>query len=640
MSLRRGPFGVKRWAASAPPGELVAGAHFVNASTASTNWSAATDISTPCTPATAFANAAAGDTVYFRGGTYSVGQTTGDTPSYSPFMPTNSGSVGSPITFIAYPGETPILDGDVGATNSCIVIGAVGVDYITIDGFTCQAAGGVRVPTVYLFHTYGCELKNLTVNGGSSVPTYNDNLDGIRIDESGLTLVSHCVVRDIREVDGNGNDAHNAAGIKMYHNNAYWQTGGGFITVEHCQIYNCSAGIYVKSSTDDCTIRYSVLSGNMQGIYVTPQGTATQYSSDRGSVHHNLVVNPMSAHALECSGFGSDSQSTTTTGNDWDVYNNTFHMVQNMLTGNGIIGISQCESGHGWDIYNNVAYSDSSISFFNQAAAGVLATEDHNQWGPTPSAFGWGYGDIHTFAEWQASAHLEGGGAPGSGDLASDPKFSNGSGTFSLVSDYALANDSPCKGTGRSGADMGCDVTQLTGTLSGVTPPVGANGFIDTTPTGRYGDGAIDMPDTYAFAQRFVVPGTGTIEIGELGLYTYNGAASGNLCKLAIFEDDSANGCPGAMVTNSETDALAIPYPSIVKSSHTYTGTKPQVTGGSAYWIGSIQNNDNQCSRFATGGTGLYLDGSAPNYPTWPSESAWHTHTDMARDLSFFAVYV
>jgi hypothetical protein len=65
-----------------------------------------------------------GDTVCFRGGTYPTEET----------HLTRSGTAESPITFIAYPGESPILDGGNSATELLIL--DQGTSYLRISGFT------------------------------------------------------------------------------------------------------------------------------------------------------------------------------------------------------------------------------------------------------------------------------------------------------------------------------------------------------------------------------------------------------------------------------------------------------------------------------------------------------------------------
>jgi hypothetical protein len=87
-------------------------------------------IGSPCSLGYANANVAAGDTVYLKGtlGTYSV------TTSYTgAIQPTNSGTVSSPITFSAAPGETPVCDGG-GSTATAFLL--QGKSYIRITGIT------------------------------------------------------------------------------------------------------------------------------------------------------------------------------------------------------------------------------------------------------------------------------------------------------------------------------------------------------------------------------------------------------------------------------------------------------------------------------------------------------------------------
>ena len=83
-----------------------------------------------CSLAIACASAKAGDTVYLRGGTYSV------TASYGVAMPiANSGEAGPPIKWITFknaPGETPALEGTAGARMWGLLL--EGNSYVCVDG--------------------------------------------------------------------------------------------------------------------------------------------------------------------------------------------------------------------------------------------------------------------------------------------------------------------------------------------------------------------------------------------------------------------------------------------------------------------------------------------------------------------------
>ena len=102
----------------------LAGTYYVAASGGGTTWANCTNISTPCTLATANTNAAAGDTVYLRGGTYTTA-----------IVPLNSGTSGSMITFSAYTGEAPSFSN----LNPDMNLG--GKSYIRVTGMTFSDNG-------------------------------------------------------------------------------------------------------------------------------------------------------------------------------------------------------------------------------------------------------------------------------------------------------------------------------------------------------------------------------------------------------------------------------------------------------------------------------------------------------------------
>ncbi|MDD5571250.1 MAG: T9SS type A sorting domain-containing protein [Bacteroidales bacterium] len=103
-----------------------------------------------CSMATANTNAAAGDTVYLRGGTYGTG-----------LAPANSGNSTNRILFKAYNGEIPKITG----TNNAISV--QGKSYITIDGINAdgnKVFANMRTTNhVWLIN---CTLINSTDTGG------------------------------------------------------------------------------------------------------------------------------------------------------------------------------------------------------------------------------------------------------------------------------------------------------------------------------------------------------------------------------------------------------------------------------------------------------------------------------------------
>jgi hypothetical protein len=95
-----------------------------------------------CSQTTANSNAAAGDTVYLRGGTYTLTSSSGCGSNYScGIFPKNCGTSGNPITFAAYNGESPTFTTDGTAptytTGLTILEGGAGNGtYIHVTGIT------------------------------------------------------------------------------------------------------------------------------------------------------------------------------------------------------------------------------------------------------------------------------------------------------------------------------------------------------------------------------------------------------------------------------------------------------------------------------------------------------------------------
>lgn len=105
-------------------------------------WGELVDRDNPCSPQTAFANAQAGDTVYFRSGVYAV--TEYGKPYQGSLGPTHSGTEEEPITFAACPGERVVFEGKAQLRgqgrrkNYQLAIRALGnqfQSYIVFDGF-------------------------------------------------------------------------------------------------------------------------------------------------------------------------------------------------------------------------------------------------------------------------------------------------------------------------------------------------------------------------------------------------------------------------------------------------------------------------------------------------------------------------
>lgn len=105
-----------------------------------------------------------GDTACFRGGDYVTEEV----------HLTLSGGPGAPITFTAYPGETPVLDGD--GTQGSIITFAEGASYLHISGFTLIGY------TIWGMSLEGSniaiQLDHLDIGGGEAGIHFTDGVSG------------------------------------------------------------------------------------------------------------------------------------------------------------------------------------------------------------------------------------------------------------------------------------------------------------------------------------------------------------------------------------------------------------------------------------------------------------------------------
>ena len=422
---------------------------------ASATWPLCSDINQPCSAVAAMANAVAGDTVYFRGGQYELYYDSSKPASYYWYRgilnPSNSGQPGNPITFMAYPNETPVMNAHT--KNNENGAGAFGNNgsksYIVFDGFSVMADNGTKMARMLITgnetspsqRVVGNVVKNMTFNGGSAIVTSTDNQDGLRLENTTGSLIQNNKFFSYRQVTNSAN----TAAIKMYDNNQ--------AVLENMEIYNSSAAIHLKDNTDDSIVRNNFLHGNFRSLL--GQIVDIDSSSDNIAVYNNLIVNSPGSVGL---GIGVlDLDDLGATADEWTIYNNTIVNTRTAIGG----------ATGSWKIWNNIIVTEgasSSRRTYSMYEGNTLAQSDHNQFGESIWMITQVYGipgnnAIYTsLAAWQASGELEDSGNPGVGSLASDPMFINASGTLSELEDFKLAVGSPSIGTGRNGVDMGVNI--------------------------------------------------------------------------------------------------------------------------------------------------------------------------------------
>jgi hypothetical protein len=410
----------------------------------------ATNINTPCSIQDAFDFATAGDVVGFRGGTYSY---TGPGSVNGIYLPSNEGSLGSPIVFAAYQDETPIisiqLDISINTRGTVFAIYTNSKNYITVDGFTITTSNnytaGIRMGSqTDIPYDQGLIVQNCTIICGSNnILAITDNADVCRMENTNGAIFRNNVITGAR-FDGS---TDNGACLKMYDNDNAIIENNNFLDSESC-------GIASKRASNNCIIRYNWFHDCWQGYRQNSQIE----DANGNTVHNNLFT----SNATRTVAHISLDTASGWVADDLTIYNNTF------FSATGIGGLIVAGQGERLRYYNNIVYVNQSPTFITRLSGGVSPTilfMDYNQWGGLNFYVRLrqydNITDYTNLAAWQASGELIGGGNPGANDLASDPVFKNTSGNWNLITDFELDTGSPCIGAGQGGIDMGADLTQV-----------------------------------------------------------------------------------------------------------------------------------------------------------------------------------
>jgi hypothetical protein len=180
-----------------------------------------------------------GDALVARGGTY-AGQGGAGWPS--------SGTADAPILFAAYPGETPIFDGD-GAGSFLIL---EGISFLHILGLTITDYSPEETGVLVIIgDSQGVTLEGLTMAGH-----HREQQDGIWTEHliyPGQGPVRDLTIRDSL-LDGEG---LNGGAIHVYHD-----PGPIDLLVENNVIINAHWGVLVDADAHGVTIRGNEMRGN------------------------------------------------------------------------------------------------------------------------------------------------------------------------------------------------------------------------------------------------------------------------------------------------------------------------------------------------------------------------------------------
>ena len=259
--------------------------------------------------------AVAGDTVYIRGGTYSI---TTPATSGAGINFTKSGTATAPINYFAYPGEVPVFD----FTN--MVISTTGYTH----GFVINAS--------YL-HFKGLEVRYVPMNtfsnngvdvlsGGNDtfelLNMHHNSGNGIFIGSKsvGGHLILNCDAHDNYDATSSQGQGQNADGFGVH-----YQTTGASTTIRGCRSWwNSDDGYDLINQEVPVTVENSWAFGNGYAMYGTfnpadGNGNGFKMGSSQTGIRH-LVQNNV-AWKNKANGFYANH---STGGNTW--YNNTSFM--------------------------------------------------------------------------------------------------------------------------------------------------------------------------------------------------------------------------------------------------------------------------------------------------------------------------
>jgi len=416
-------------------------------------------------------NAVAGDIVGIKPGAHVIPQKNFGDSYTNYYAPINSGTALNPIIFAAYdPNNRPVFDGttggtgDPGGTNGPIAERMIGVShlnsYITFDGLILQCEGGIKMASMIIGDntigangTWTCHdivLKNIKLNGGSTIHTGTDNAEGMRIEESYNVTVQNCEFYNYRE----STNYHNTSAIKTYDNHDLIFLNNYF--------HDNTVGPYFKRQTNNITFYRNFLDNNYLSIFDNPGSSA--YSMSYHDYYDNLIIN-----------FDYQGLQVLTEGGYQSLYFNIYNNTSYSASANVNIGLCDGTNGVGTSVVSHNIHSNimlipnlniginKSIMRTPYGPSGLIEC-DYNQFGNGPfnnrKNIDGGTTVYYTsLAAWQVSGALGNGGNPDLNSLASDPQFVNGSGFYNSITDFSLGAGSPCIGTGKAGVNMGCNTT-------------------------------------------------------------------------------------------------------------------------------------------------------------------------------------
>lgn len=449
----------------------------VNSSTGSDGTSYASLNMSTCTASVRRAAdvAQAGDHVYVAAGTYNAAGT--GNRFISSLNPSNSGFSGNPIVFEAVGTVNLGLSSSTGP-----ILGCSSRDYITWIGFSVDEANGTSTSdtgSTVGHDSTGCRFEAMTIDGNGTGHNRGDNHTGIRFEDCTDCYAGHNTIHDVYtcapgacsfgDIAVNG---HNGACILTY--------GSENLTIEHNELYNCGAGIFIKggpsggwtSDIDGHQIRFNLIHDvTLSGIayYVGgPADSATPSIISQNIVYsattcfrywffNSTLQDPKYTHYINNTCYNADygfeyRGTPAAFSHNLKVWNNVVSGVTNAVLSQQLtFHQSSAENSHEHNVYHNVS--------------GTMMLLDDGS-------------ESVTLANWKLSPYTQDAASPDA--ITTDPSFVDaGSG------DFHLSGGSAALSHGR--------VTNSIGGSDGSTIPAGA--YITGSETIGPDAGGATVPD-------------------------------------------------------------------------------------------------------------------------------------------------
>lgn len=378
-------------------------------------------------------NAAAGDTVYFRGGSYDPGASCPSTWEYVAMTPRNSGTAADPITFKAYPGETPVIlacPPYTAANPSNMVTPAFGardVSYIIWDGFSSTMIDGPGEMWLFLYwNSKGSKVRNCNFTGVNHLNEH-PNAAPVRIEQSSDNEVSNNFIHGMNGGTNTG---------------AIWIFASARVKVHHNTIANGANGIMQKTgpNVDNEIYNNFLYSLTMDGIRYYDEVAG---SGDKA--YQNVIVS--ANFAID----GMPGSGATQT--NLQIFNNTIYGAK--------AGIGVGDYARSAQVWNNIIYNTGNTAAYVRYYPGLSlpSYSDYNDFSGSGGKWSLGYQtDYPSLASWRSAMGFDG------SSTTTDPQFVKPGGAN--ASDYRRKSYPP---NGKGGSVMGA---YMTGSESiGCLPP-------------------------------------------------------------------------------------------------------------------------------------------------------------------------